>query len=183
MKTKFFAIAALSAMTALAPILLSTTAVQAADFEFDANIEGDGELAWEVDFTESTNWALRSGSEFNFGGGAGADGQATANGQWTGVGALFGEYGYGNGDAYSNTLGGNYAAAEYHSGSAALAGGFAADANFNGDPSKMKFTSIITNGGAGSAETGLTYGVDFAYNQQGLVTYGLDADLSGSYDD
>lgn len=179
MKKSFLLLAGASVLA----LGVGLSSASAADFQFDANVEGEGELVWEVDYTESWDTTLRSGSNFNFGGGAGADGEATAHGQWTGVGAVFGEYGYGTGDAYSNTLGGNYAEAEYHSGSGALAAGFAADANFNGDPSKMKFTSIITNGGAGSAETGLTYGVDFAYNQQGLVTYGIDAGLSGSYED
>lgn len=178
MKTKFFAIAAMTALSFLVPSM----AVQAADFEFESNLAGDGEVNWNFDFAETNDWAVNSGSTFNFNGGAGTEGDALAKGAFTGVGGVFYEYAGGDGDAYSNTLGINAAEAQFSSGSFAANGGFAADLNF-GDPSKISHSGLVTAGGAGSVETGLTLGTEYAYNQTGSSSYDFEFNNSGFYED
>lgn len=154
----------------------------AQSFDFDLDVQGEGNLDWDFEIQENEMTTDKSGSMFEFNGGAGADGEATAQGQWTGVGGVFGEYAYGTGDAYSDTIGGDYAQSEFHAGSGGLNAGFAADANFNGDTSKMKYGSIVTAGGAGSATTGLMDGTEYNYSQVGSGSFDLDVDASGSLD-
>jgi hypothetical protein len=182
MKTKFFAIAAMTALSALAGVLVPSTAVQAADFEFDSNLAGDGEVNWNFDFAETEDWSSQAGAEFNFNGGAGTNGEALAKGAFTGVGGVFYEYAGGDGTAYSHTNGTNAAEAEFSAGSFGINGGFAADLNF-GDPSKISHSGVITAGGAGSVETGLTTGTEYAYSQTGGGAYDFEFNNSGYYED
>ena len=174
MKSKFFVIAALAA-------LLVSSSASAGDFEFESNLEGDGELEWNFDFTETEDFSELSGATFNFSGGAGTDGEAFANGEFTGVGGVFYEYAGGDGNAYSNTDGSNYAEAQFGSGSLAASAGFAGDLDF-GD-TEIDFGGLVTAGGAGTVETGLTYGTEYSYSQTGTGSYDYMFNQSGSYED
>lgn len=168
---------------AAAALVASPGIVFADDFEFEAELKGDGTLEWAFENTESFDIAFKNGAEYNYSGGAGADGEAMAKGEYTGTGGIFADGAAGYGLAYSDTDGNNYAEAGFASASLSANAGYAGDQSFTGDTSKIEYSGLSTVGGAGSVETGLTFGVETTYANSGSGSYDVDADLSGSYSD
>ncbi len=172
----------LSIAAVLAAFSLFVAPVMAAGFTFDNNLEGDAEVEWDFTATESNDETVSAGANYNFNGNAGTNGNAVAEGQWTGVGGVFLEAAGGYGLANSNTSGTNYAEAGYASGALSVNGGYAADQHVNGFMSEIEYSGLATAGGAGSVETGLTSGWETVYNNSGSGAGSYEFNNSGSSD-
>lgn len=170
--------------TTLAVATLAFTGLAAADsaqdFTFTSSNSGDGSLEWEFNFEESTETTVESGAEFAFNGGAGSNGEATADGEYALVGGVFGEMAGGQGNAYSNTNGANFAQASFTSGSFAANGGITYDETFGVNAAEISFSGLVTAGGAGSVDTGLTTGAAYTYQQTGSGSYEYSQNNSAS---
>ena len=172
----------LGLVATVAALSLSTiSATQAAGAWFDLEGEGTGEFNFE--FTEFETISVESGAFYDFNGGAGTSGNALAKGEFTGVGGLFFEQAAGSGDAWSDTLGNNYAASTFSSEAFSANGGFAADFDLAGLNSKMSYEGLAVAGGAGQANSGLTWtntttngwsaGFDYDVEADGVLNYGF----------
>lgn len=153
------------------------TAGYAAGFVFDIAGEGEGEFNFEV--TESNSFTFESGSLYNFNGGAGSEGNAWSNGGFSAVYGSFDENAGGWGNALSDTLGNNYANAGFSSASYAENGGYAADLALG--LSSVDFSGLTVAGGAGSANTGLTWTNTYTQGWGASFDYSVDADGAGFY--
>lgn len=143
--------------------ILATTAL-AQDFSFD--LTGNGDINWQLEFTETANLTDTQDANFTFNGGAGTDGSATAEG------ALAVTYGYsvqiagGDGFALTDTNGGPYATANYAAASYGESGALAADFALD-DVSNVTFAGLVTAGGAGGAGAETSTGYELIFNQMG----------------
>lgn len=147
-------------------------------FEFEE--AGDGSLNFDFGFTATEETTVSNGAEFAFNGGAGTNGDATAEGEYALVGGIFGEVAIGAGNAYSNTDGESYAEASFASGAFAANGGVAYDETFGNNPAEMSFSGIVTAGGAGSVDTGSTTGSTYTYDVAGGGSYDYTQNSSSS---
>gem|GEM_PF-6075761 len=166
---KLFKTAA-AAILGLAMMAGMASAQSAMNFEFEENGSASGEF--EMNFTESSETTWTGGSEYTFNGGAGSEGKAVAEADdYTLAVGVTGQYAGGTGNAYSNTLGTNYAEASYGSGSFNANGALAFDDGSG--KSKVEYNGSALAGGAGSAGSGLSVGTAYEYSVAG--------DASGKY--
>lgn len=153
-----------------------TTSVMAQDFVFET--QGEGEIDWALDFSESETFTATSGAEYTFNGGAGTDGGATAEGDIAGTYSFSDQFAGGSGVAVDEN-GNTYAAAQFSSGSYVETGGFAGDLAFD-EMSEVSVGGIVTAGGAGSVGTGESTGFEYDYSQEGSgsLNYEFEAEQS-----
>lgn len=169
----------LSGILAIAA-LLSTTAMASAQTAW-FNLEGEGEGEFNFEVTEFQTVSVESGAFYDFNGGAGTNGDAFAKGEYTGVGGLFFEQAAGSGDAWSDTLGNNYANSTFGSEAFSANGGFAADFDLAGLNSKMSYEGLAVGGGAGQANSGLTWTNTQTNGWNANFDYDVEADGGLNY--
>lgn len=148
-----------------------------AGFEFD--LEGDGEGVFEFEVNETISTTNFTKANFEFNGGAGTQGNAWADGQFSAVGGFYLEDAGGAGNAFSDTALGNYANASFASSSYGVNGGVAAD--WGSGLSNIGHFGLIQAGGAGSAGTGITIGSTESWLLDGGFAYEIDADGEASF--
>lgn len=168
-------------LVAAAAILSFSTvsATQAETAWFNLEGEGAGEFNFEV--TELETVSVESGAFYDFNGGAGTNGNALAKGEYTGVGGLFFEQATGGGNALSDTLGNNYATSNFSSEAFSANGGFAADLDLAGLNSKMSYEGLAVAGGAGQANSGLTWTNTTTNGWSAAFDYDVEADGGLNY--
>ena len=152
--------------TAVTALMAISSTAMAQSFAFEENGSASGEF--ELNFSESELTTVSNGSEYSFNGGAGSEGNFTAKAEdLTAAAGISAQYAGGEGNAYSNTNGVNYAEASYGSGSLSANGGLALSGSLVGNPAKVSYNGLAIAGGAGSATSGLTTGNAYEYNAAG----------------
>ena len=112
---KLFKTAA-AAVLGLVMIAGMASAQSTTSFQFEESGSASGEF--ELNFSESQLTTVSNGAEYTFSGGAGSEGDIKMKaGDYTLAAGVSGQYAGGEGNAYSNTNGVNYAESNYASGS------------------------------------------------------------------